>query len=346
MLVAFVLMRDDSHAAADVQATFCATLVDEWARLGVRRAMVAPGSRSTPLALALARDERWSVSMFHDERSAAFAALGHSTSSGAPTLVLCTSGTAATHFHAAVVEADLSGTPLIVVTADRPPESLDVGAAQTIRQNGLFGSAVRWSHDPGVATMSVATSWRSLARRVVGASIGSPAGPVHLNLPFREPLVGNPSELPVASSAPSLLVGDRVLDDGALESLRRRLSVLRPLLVVGRGAPERVITLALERGWPVLAESRTRSNPGVITHFDSLLRDEKFAGEQLPDLLVRIGEAPASKTLAQWSSRESVEQIHVSLDGRVFDPDHRIETRVVTSAADLDTVFAGEFLVT
>lgn len=341
MLVAFVLMRDDSHAAADVQATFCATLVDEWARLGVRRAMVAPGSRSTPLALALARDERWSVSMFHDERSAAFAALGHSTSSGAPTLVLCTSGTAATHFHAAVVEADLSGTPLIVVTADRPPESLDVGAAQTIRQNGLFGSAVRWSHDPGVATMSVATSWRSLARRVVGASIGSPAGPVHLNLPFREPLVGNPSELPVASSAPSLLVGDRVLDDGALESLRRRLSVRRPLLVVGRGAPERVITLALERGWPVLAESRTRSNPGVITHFDSLLRDEKFSGEQLPDLLVRIGEAPASKTLAQWSSRESVEQIHVSLDGRVFDPDHRIETRVVTSATDLDTVFAG-----
>ena len=341
MLVAFRVMGDDSRAAADVQATFCATLVDEWARLGVRRAMVAPGSRSTPLALALARDERWSVSMFHDERSAAFAALGHSTSSGEPTVVLCTSGTAATHFHAAVVEADLSGTPLIVVTADRPPESLDVGAAQTIRQNGLFGTAVRWSHDPGVPSMSVASSWRSLARRVVGASMGSPAGPVHLNLPFREPLVGTASELPAAYDAPSLLVGDRVLDHGKLDALRGRFSVRRPLLVVGRGTPERVITLAVEHGWPVLAESRTRANGAVVTHFDSLLRDETFAREHVPDLLVRIGEAPASKTLAQWAGRESVEQVHVSLDARVFDPDHRIATRVVTSATDLGNVFAG-----
>ena len=139
------------HAPEDVQATFCATLVDQWVRMGLRHGVVAPGSRSTPMALALATRTDLSLHVEHDERSAAFMALGIGLSTGAPAALLCTSGTAATHFHAAVVEADLSGVPLLALTADRPPELQGIGAPQTIDQQNLFGTVVRCFADPGVA---------------------------------------------------------------------------------------------------------------------------------------------------------------------------------------------------
>ena len=135
---------------ADLQATFCATLVDEWIHHGVRHAVVAPGSRSTPMALALAGRGELRVHVVHDERAAAFVALGLGLA-GIPAVLLCTSGTAAANFHPAVVEAGLSDVPMLVVTADRPPELRDVGAPQTIDQTGLYGRSVRWFHDPGVA---------------------------------------------------------------------------------------------------------------------------------------------------------------------------------------------------
>ena len=134
----------------DTAATFCATLVDEWVRVGVRHAVVAPGSRSTPLAVAIEARAELALHIFHDERSAAFAALGIGRDSGFPAVLLCTSGTAATHFAAAVHEANLSRVPMVVCTADRPPELRDVGAPQTIDQTKLYGDAVRWFHDPGV----------------------------------------------------------------------------------------------------------------------------------------------------------------------------------------------------
>src|SRR5690349_4415271 len=155
----------DADEPAVLQATFCATLVDEWARAGVAHAVLAPGSRSTPLAVALVADGRLRVDVFHDERAAAFAALGIGVATGRPAVVLCTSGTAATHLHAAVVEADLAGVPLLVCTADRPPELRDVGAPQTIDQVHLYGRAPRWFFDPGVADDAMRDSWRSIASR-------------------------------------------------------------------------------------------------------------------------------------------------------------------------------------
>jgi 2-succinyl-5-enolpyruvyl-6-hydroxy-3-cyclohexene-1-carboxylate synthase len=328
-------------SSADVQASFCTTLVDEWARCGIAHAVVSPGSRSTPMALALAGDRRWSTSVFHDERSASFAALGVAVSSGRPAILVCTSGTAAAHFHAAVVEADLSGVPMIVVTADRPPESRDVGAAQTIRQDGLYGSAVRWSHDPGVPDLAASSSWRSLARRALGASLGEPPGPVHLNLPFREPLVGSASVVPPVTDVEPFAIASRSFAAAEREQLIRRLATSRPLLVIGRGAPDDVVAVAVERGWPVLAESRSRRSDAVVTHFDSLLRVPEFADVRVPDLVVRIGEPPASKTLAQWLVRHEVPQIHVSCDARVYDADHRVATRIVTSPTDVIDLFAS-----
>jgi 2-succinyl-5-enolpyruvyl-6-hydroxy-3-cyclohexene-1-carboxylate synthase len=150
---------------------------------------VSPGSRSAPIAIALARNPGIRLLMHVDERSGSFFAVGLAKAAGLPALLLCTSGTAAAEFHAAVVEAFHSQTPLIVLTADRPPELIGVGANQAIDQAGLYGTAVRWFHDPGPPGAAAARSARTLARRAVFESTRPPGGPVHLNLPFREPLV-------------------------------------------------------------------------------------------------------------------------------------------------------------
>jgi len=184
-------------AAHDVQATFCSTLVDEWIRLGVRHAVVAPGSRSTPMALALTERDDIAVHVGHDERVAAFTALGIGLS-GTPSLLLCTSGTAAANFFPAVVEAGLSEIPMIVLTADRPEELRGVGAPQTIDQIDLYGTHVRWSVDVEVADADRAASWRPLAAQAWSRST---TGPVHVNLPFREPLIGTPLDLPAVADS-------------------------------------------------------------------------------------------------------------------------------------------------
>ena len=173
------------------------TLVDELARAGVRHACLAPGSRSAPLALALASDGRVSVHVLIDERSAAFLALGIGKAGRRPAVLVSTSGTAAAHFHPAVLEAHHSKTPLIVITADRPPELRDTGAGQTIDQIKLYGDAVRWFVEVGVPEdrPGSARYWRSVAARACATATGSPAGPVHLNAAFRDPLVPADGEL-------------------------------------------------------------------------------------------------------------------------------------------------------
>ncbi len=172
-----------------------ATLIDELIRCGLREVVLAPGSRSAPLAMEFFRrsqlgDLRLSVRI--DERSAAFTALGLAKVSRRPVAIVCTSGTAAAHFHAAVIEADESHVPLLVLTADRPPELRGTGANQTIDQLKLYGPAVRWFCEMGVADTLLPSYWRSAGARAWGLAAGTaggPAGPVHLNLAFRDPLV-------------------------------------------------------------------------------------------------------------------------------------------------------------
>ncbi len=163
----------------DVAQTFAATFVDELAAQGVEYACVSPGSRSAPIAMALQRHPRIKVIVQIDERSSSFFALGLGKATGKPAVALCTSGTAAAEFHPAVVEAFYSRSPLIVVTADRPPELRDVGANQAIDQQQLYGTAVRWFFDPGtpVDIPGAPRIWRRLAARAVAEAAG---GPVHL----------------------------------------------------------------------------------------------------------------------------------------------------------------------
>lgn len=304
----------------DVQASFCATLVDEWVRHGLRSAMVAPGSRSTPLAVALVANPAVDVSVFLDERSAAFAALGWGMATGRPALVLCTSGTAATHFHAAVAEADLSGVPLLVITADRPPELRDVGAPQTIDQSNLYGGKVRWFHEPGVADEASKRSWRSLAARSYSFTTVSSPGPVHLNLAFREPLLGEPT-IERDDVARTTVVGRPALDAGTVDDIVDRWSGRRGVLVAGRGAaaPEAMHALAAALDWPLLAEPRSGAQARSILHYDSIVRGADAS--LTPELVVRFGEAPASKVLGRFLSESGAEQWHVSAVGRPFDPD-------------------------
>src|SRR6266852_516074 len=189
----------------DVTQSFAATFVDELAVQGVEYACVSPGSRSAPIAMALQRHPKIRVLMHIDERSGSFFGLGLAKATGKPAVALCTSGTAAAEFHPAVVEAFYSRSPLIVVTADRPPELRDVGANQAIDQQQLYGTAVRWFFDPGtpVDIPGAPRIWRRLAARAVAEAAG---GPVHLNLPFREPLVPPPGQVPGAEPAPSQAV--------------------------------------------------------------------------------------------------------------------------------------------
>src|SRR5258707_12739997 len=181
----------------DVAQSFAATFVDELAVQGVEYACVSPGSRSAALAMALQRHPKTNVFMQIDERSGSFFGVGLPKATGRPVVLLSTSGTAAAEFHPAVVEAFHSRPPLIVLTADRPPELRDVGANQAIDQQHLYGTAVRWFFDPGTPVESAGSPrlWRRLAARAYAEAAG---GPVHINLPFREPLVPTPGEVPVA----------------------------------------------------------------------------------------------------------------------------------------------------
>jgi 2-succinyl-5-enolpyruvyl-6-hydroxy-3-cyclohexene-1-carboxylate synthase len=303
------------------QATFATTLIDEWVRAGVRHAVVAPGSRSTPMALALAERAELSIHVFHDERAAGFAALGIGAATGVPAVVLTTSGTAATHLHAAVVEAHLGEVPLLVCTADRPAELRDVGAPQTIDQTHLYGRAVRWFADPGVADQATAHTWRPLAARAAAMTTAEPAGPVHLNLPFRDPLVGTPGPLPAGragnaswTTVPAAGVSKVTVPDG------------RVLVVAGAGAHPELGAC----GWPVLADPRSGlEGPNVVTHADLFLRHTATAVELRPDVVVRAGPSPASRIVNEWLDASGAEQIVLSSSWR--DPGHRAS--VVTTGA-------------
>jgi 2-succinyl-5-enolpyruvyl-6-hydroxy-3-cyclohexene-1-carboxylate synthase len=279
------------------QATFTATLVDEWARAGVRHAVVAPGSRSTPLALALGADERLRTHVFHDERAAAFAALGIGLESGVPSVLLCTSGTAATHLHAAVVEADLAGVPMLVCTADRPPELRDVGAPQAIDQRDLYGRAVRWFVDPGVADEAMRGTWRSIAAQAFITATASPPGPVHINLPFREPLVGEPDDLPAARDGGAPWTARHERPSGTVAVTHDRL------VVIGHGG----------QAAPTIADVSAPGGPDVIAHADLILRHGPTAARLQPGAIVRIGRPPASRVVNQWlASTGALEQVFAS----------------------------------
>ncbi|MEN9823143.1 MAG: 2-succinyl-5-enolpyruvyl-6-hydroxy-3-cyclohexene-carboxylate synthase [Actinomycetota bacterium] len=336
------LERLATAAPADVQATFCATLVDQWIRMGMQHAVVSPGSRSTPMALALADRPEIGVHVAIDERSASFIALGIASASGVPAALLCTSGTAAAHFHAAVVEADLSGVPMLVLTADRPPELHGVGAPQTIDQFELYGDVVRVFASAEVPDARSAHEWRALAAEIWWATLGDDSGPVHLNLPFREPLVGSTLGLPTAGELDAHDVIDGASTAGEwfaspvpLEELAISFSGKTGLVVAGRGIADvsGVARLSETLGWPVFADPRSgcRSLPTAVCAFDPIVRAISTRPEFQPDVVLHLGEQPASKVLGQWMQARAAagaEHVHVFAPQRIIDPAGIVTARV------------------
>ncbi len=336
---------------------------EELARSGVERAVICPGSRSTPLALALLREPGIETTSVVDERSAGFYALGAALATGRPVAIACTSGTAAANLHPAVAEANEASVPLIVLTSDRPPELRDVGAGQTIDQVKLYGSNVRWFSEMGTHEADDAglLHMRSSACRAYAEAAGDPRpGPVHANLSWRDPLGPEPrdgdvtavsalalhgrSDLPLSSvHAPAAALSADDLDAISADLAETE----RGLIVVGRQTDlelgPAVASLAAASGFPVLAEptSQLRLNPDVgpdvVWAYDSIAR--AMPAELAPELVLRLGDMPTSKALRQWlASLEDFAQLVVDPNGTWNDP---TRTAGLTLRADPVTIAHG-----
>jgi 2-succinyl-5-enolpyruvyl-6-hydroxy-3-cyclohexene-1-carboxylate synthase len=323
----------DSHL---LLRAFC----DELARCGLRDACTSPGSRSTPVVLALVREPRIRCWSHIDERCAGFFAVGAAKAAGRPVALSCTSGTAAANFAPAVIEAFWARVPLIVLSADRPPELREVGAGQTIDQLKLYGDAVKWFFELGVqeATAERLRWVRALACRVYWTALSGRPGPVHVNIPLREPLVledalpeddgGRPDGRPWIA---------RHARPAAADSLP---TASRGVVVAGRDERDPSLgglaaEFAERQGYPLLADplSGARHGPAAIAHYDLLLREGGFTAEVHPELVIRVGDLPTSKPLRTWLAGlgPGVSQV-------AFDPEEAWQD----PAAALGTVLTGD----
>ena len=310
---------------------------------GVEVAFVSPGSRSTPLALTAARTPGLRLEMVLDERSAGFLALGWARQMGRPAVLICTSGTAAANYLPAVTEAHHARVPMVVLTADRPPELREWGAGQTIDQIGIYGTAVRRFTEmpsPGLDFASVRHA-AAAGRRAVGDALGLAPGPVHLNWPFREPL-----EPPDSLNRP-VLQPDRHQEwvlplraDVQASEIERLAALMKSIqqgwIVCGPMPPcperdEHLAHLARVSGWPLLADplSGLRRGPQVeetpvLAHFDLWLRDERVRARMAPRMILRFGDAPTSKAFRLALEAHPPEHmVLVDGSGQWADPGHR-----------------------
>ena len=328
---------------------------DELSRCGMEHACTSPGSRCTPIVLSLARNPGIRAWSHVDERCAGFFALGAAKASGRPVAVTCTSGTAAANLAPAVIEAHWARVPLIVLTADRPPELRDVGAGQAIDQLKLYGDATKWFFEVGVHDASPERlRWiRSLACRAYWTALDGPAGPVHLNFPLREPLV---LDEPLAEDQSGRGGGAPWVQFDRPTPAPRfggPHPFERAVIIAGGGDPDPQSAVALTEfaagaQIPLIADplSGARRGDAAIAHYDLLLRDPGFAAEHRPRFVFRFGDLPTSKPLRAWlASLAGVAQIAIGPEPLWQDPDGVVGMQVVTSARALVESVSGAEVV-
>jgi 2-succinyl-5-enolpyruvyl-6-hydroxy-3-cyclohexene-1-carboxylate synthase len=357
-----------SPSAGDIALACMTAFVNELAASGVRRACISPGSRSTPIALALARHPSIALHVHLDERSSAFFALGAAKADRRPTVVACTSGTAAAEILPAVVEASMSCVPLVVLTADRPPELHGTGANQTIDQLGLYGGFARGTLEAEVPTdrKGAAYDWRGLARRAATLALHRPPAPVHVNLPFVEPLTptgrtaragaADVREVVSASIAPERTdpAPTRRATSRASTSELDALPVLadlverteRGIIVAGESVDDpdgSIVRLARALRWPLLAEPasglRVAGGPALAAG-QMLLADDAFARAHRPAVVLQLGATPTSRptqALTAACDRLAV----VRPPGRPADPLRRASPHVVGDVSAAAARVAG-----
>ena len=301
----------------EILTSYVYKLVASLYQAGVKDVVVSPGSRSTPLAYAFAHTKEFKMYRQVDERSAAFLALGIAKVSANPVILICTSGTAAANYFPAIVEAKLARTPLIVLTADRPHELREVGAPQAITQPNLYGNQVKWSVDfpiPDESPNTLPFIERHIARAVAIATT-APVGPVHVNVPFREPLlIDFPKQLPTVSFIESMPQEIRP-NEHAMNMLETIIGhAEKGILIMGEMAQNTDLNIIWDfirhLKWPVLVESLSHLRGNVpndcadfvIDQYDALLKNSTFKQVAAADTVIRFGAQPVSKPLMQFLS--------------------------------------------
>ena len=347
------------NAIPNVNCLWGEVVAGTLARLGLKQVVIAPGSRSAPLVWGLTREKGIEAIPVLDERSAGFYALGLAKASGLPVALVCTSGTAAANFFPAIIEASQSAVPLLVLTADRPPELRDCHAGQAIDQVKIYGSFVRWQHELALPESRV-EMLRYLRQTLVQAwerTVQPWAGPVHLNFPFREPLAPVAQEgfrAPEAKVLAKLVGepengkrGDCNLSFSVSEETRRIFAAKRGVVIAGPENPGKekrqraLLRWLKERGWPVLADalSPLRRVGGlaapVMAHYDLVLRSEKARKQLEPEAVIQIGPLPTSKVLRTWLESLEAPLLVVHDGPENVDPLHRAAIRWRGEAAIL-----------
>ncbi|MBD8068549.1 2-succinyl-5-enolpyruvyl-6-hydroxy-3-cyclohexene-1-carboxylic-acid synthase [Bacillus sp. PS06] len=325
----------------DKLTNYIGAFVDELVRVGVENVVISPGSRSTPIAILMAEHDEMKTYMNIDERSAAFFALGMAKSQQKPVALLCTSGTAAANYYPAIVEAHYSRIPLIVITADRPHELRDVGAPQAIDQTHLYGKHVKWFVDLALPeeTNEMNRYVRTVAARAAGKAMSAPAGPVHLNVPLREPLVPNLT-LPdlftqgrkLHNKQVNVVLGTSELEETQLSEIVAVLEMRKKgIIICGELYDDEfahsVTMLAEKLQFPILADplsqlrSGTHSKEMIIDSYDAFLRNQEFTTAFVPEIIIRFGAMPVSKALLLYLKKHpDVLQFVIDGDGGWREP--------------------------
>jgi 2-succinyl-5-enolpyruvyl-6-hydroxy-3-cyclohexene-1-carboxylate synthase len=335
-------------------------LVETLFRLGLTTAVVCPGSRSTPLTLAFARHPNFDAIPILDERSASFFALGVAKRIKLPVALVCTSGTAGANFYPAIIEAQESRIPLIVITADRPPELRHCHAGQTIDQVRLYGNYPNWQIELAIpsAELEMLRYLRQNMILAIERSLSPNSGIVHLNIPFREPL--SPISQPEIENLESEFSTEEFFKNinglirrvastpNILSAIQKFQSCDRGIIIAGLAQPEdpqqycqAIAELSKFLNFPVLAEglsplrNYSQLNPYLISTYDLILRDSQLADKLTPDLVIQIGELPTSKELRNWLNSDLIERWIIDPSSENFDPLHTQTVHLRTSIEQL-----------
>ncbi|MBN1211110.1 MAG: 2-succinyl-5-enolpyruvyl-6-hydroxy-3-cyclohexene-1-carboxylic-acid synthase [candidate division Zixibacteria bacterium] len=337
----------------NINMLWCSLIIEELYRSGAEYFVISPGSRSTPLTAAAAYHEEVVKKIHFDERGAAFYALGYARATGRPAVLICTSGTAPANYLPAVVEASNDLLPLILLTADRPPELRDTGANQTVIQPGIFSHFVRWEFDLPCPNENIKPELvLTTIDQAMAKTLGSPSGPVHLNCPFREPLAPDKTEQDFSDYLKSLerwrnserpyTSYSRTSTAAGEKSLSRLTMILnqtgKGVLIAGRlknrDESEAVITLSEKLGWPVFPDILSGLRLGadrhyIVNYYDRLLLSKKFHDRFQPETILHIGDRITSKKLLQFIENNSVENyIHITYHAERLDPAHKVSFRL------------------
>ncbi len=362
----------------NINSVWASVLVATLQKLGLSTAVICPGSRSTPLTIAFARHPSIESIPILDERSAAFFALGIAKRSEFPVALVCTSGTAGANFYPAVIEARYSNVPMLILTADRPPELRDCRSGQTIDQLKLYGNYPNWQTELALPSIDLGmlNYLRQNIIQAVDRSFFPVRGPVHLNIPFRDPLPPIPQleTKTIKSQFNSEQFFSHISSDRFPESCLDRFSISllnewklcdRGIIIAGlanSNNPERyclaIASLAQFLGWPILAEALSpvrnyaKLNPNLVSTYDLILRDRDIAGELSPKIAIQLGELPTSKELRSWLDRTQPQRWIVDRSFDNFDPLHgntihlkaSVEELVTSLASTNDNIIASEYL--